>query len=124
MEESADFRVIIAGSRDITSLERVVQAMADSGFVPTVVLSGDARGVDRLGTAWATERGIPVEHYPADWDTHGKRAGFLRNEEMAGKADGLVAVWDGKSRGTKHMIDLARAQGLKVFVALNTEVKE
>jgi hypothetical protein len=70
------------------------------------VVSGCARGADQLGERWADERGYPVKRFPADWHKHGKRAGYLRNEEMAGYATHLVAFWDGRSRGTKHMIDL------------------
>jgi hypothetical protein len=108
-------RTIIAGSRGLGQ-QRVDLAMALCGWMPTVVISGTARGVDQCGEAWAAERGIPVERYPADWDQHGKRAGYIRNELMATKADALVAVWDCQSRGTKHMINIAEDHGLRVFV--------
>jgi len=109
-------RVIVAGSRGLTHPAFVEAAIKASGFVITTVLSGTARGIDRLGEAWATERGIPVERYPADWDEHGKAAGMLRNREMIAKADALIAIWDGVSRGTDDCIRHARLKGLKVFV--------
>lgn len=109
-------RTIIAGSRGIDVLGVVGDAVEASDIQISVVLSGTARGVDRLGEAWAALEGIEVERYPANWDLHGRAAGYRRNEVMAKKADALIAVWDGESRGTKHMIDLAREQGLKVFV--------
>lgn len=109
-------RTIIAGSRNISSHILVGEAVKESGFQITQVLCGGARGVDLSGKMWASTAGIPVENYPAEWDRYGKRAGYLRNLEMANNADALIAIWDGESRGTKHMIDIARELGLKVFV--------
>jgi len=109
-------RTIIAGSRALTNPLLVEAAVKASGFEVTLVLSGTARGVDRLGEAWANERSIPVELYPADWDAQGKAAGALRNRLMVSKAEALIAVWDGVSRGTDDCIREARARGLKVFV--------
>ena len=68
------------------------------------IVSGDARGADTLGVEYGTRHGIPVIHFPAQWDTYGKAAGFIRNEEMAEYGDFLLAFWDGKSHGTKNMI--------------------
>ena len=67
---------------------------------------------------WAATFSIPCEKYPADWDKYGKSAGYRRNEQMADNADSLIALWDGRSRGTKHMIDIAHRKGLKVYVHL------
>jgi hypothetical protein len=80
------------------------------------VVSGCARGVDRNGEAYAAKHGIPVALFPADWANLGKKAGMVRNCEMADYADALIAIWDGKSSGTKHMIDTAKSKGLKVYV--------
>lgn len=107
-------RTIVAGSRGFSDYGRLVAAL-DMREI-SVVLSGTARGADRLGERYASERGIAVERYPAQWDVYGKRAGYLRNQEMAERADALVAFWDGVSPGTRHMIDLARRQGLRVWV--------
>lgn len=68
-----------------------------------------------MGEFWALHHDIPVKKFPADWGGLGKRAGYLRNEQMADYADALIAVWDGKSKGTKHMIDVATVKELKVF---------
>lgn len=59
---------------------------------------------------------MPCSIFPADWDRYGKAAGYLRNTEMAKNADALVAFWDGMSLGTRHMIETAKAHGLKVRV--------
>lgn len=117
-------RTIIAGSRDLNSLQLVAKAVEDCGWVPSVVLSGGARGIDRQGEAWASRRGVPIERYNADWKLHGRSAGVRRNAEMARNADALIAVWDGSSRGTKHMIDTATERGLRVHVLDTTEGRE
>jgi hypothetical protein len=111
-------RTIIAGSRSITSLRIVAEAIKESGFKITQVVSGGARGVDSLGEEWAKIWNIPVVRFIPDWGKHGKRDGYLRNSDMANYADALIAIWDGKSRGTKHMIDLAKAKGIKVYIKI------
>jgi len=115
-------KVIIAGSRDITyySLaERAVAAFREQAlFDITEVVCGEApRGVDQLGKTWARRNNIPVASFPADWNTHGKKAGVLRNIEMGNYADGLIAVTNG-SRGTEHIIRIARSKGLLVTTLL------
>lgn len=115
-------RTIIAGSRSITEyaiLEKVMNTVPfldDGSITPSLVLCGMARGVDLLGKRWAEENGLPVEKWPADWKKYGKAAGIKRNEAMVEHADALVALWDGKSRGTAHVMRYARARGLKVYV--------
>lgn len=111
-------RVIVAGSREVTDFTTVQAAITSSGFQPTVILSGTAKGVDQLGEKYATLNNIKIERYPAQWDSFGKSAGYRRNIEMSENADALVAVWDGKSKGTKHMIDIANRNGLFVYVHL------
>lgn len=109
-------KTIIAGSRGITDLKTVESAVALSGFQITEVVSGAARGVDELGEKWAFMRGIPIQRFRAKWDLYGKSAGAIRNNEMAFYAQALVAVWDGSSPGTKHMIERATKMGRKVYV--------
>jgi len=110
-------KVIIAGSRSATaaSVRRALEVCPWTERI-TVVVSGAAAGADQEGEIWAGERGLPVEQYPADWKSLGRRAGPLRNQQMAENADGLIAVWNGQSRGTKSMIDIANKRGLQVFV--------
>lgn len=107
-------KVIVAGSRSFTDYE-LLCATLDNMKISTII-SGAARGADKLGERYANHRGIPVEQFPAQWDKYGARAGFIRNGEMAENADALVAFWDGLSSGTKHMISVAKAQGLPVEV--------
>lgn len=109
-------KVVVAGSRDIVWPFHVKAAIHQSGFQVDEVVSGTARGVDQQGEEWARERGITVMKFPADWNKHGKAAGFMRNAEMAQYADALVAIWDGESRGTAHMIKTMEALGKPVYV--------
>lgn len=111
-------RVIIAGSRTITGLPgyaKLVAAIAESGFDITHVISGGAKGIDSLAVDWAKSHGRTYEEIKPDWSL-GKWAGFARNTQMAYKGDALLAVWDGESKGTKHMIGEALKRGLPIHV--------
>lgn len=101
-------RVIIAGSRSITDMAQLQQAIFDSGYDITEVVCGKARGVDSLGDVWAQGHHIPVKYFPANWEKFGKSAGYRRNEEMAHYADAAIVVWDGSSKGSGHMVDIMK----------------
>ena len=109
-------RTIIAGSRTITNYELVCQVIEQSGFDIETVICGEARGIDLFGKQYAYENNLFLESYPADWLRHGKKAGYIRNEEMAKHSDSLIVVWDGKSCGTATMIKLAKQYGLHIFM--------
>jgi hypothetical protein len=79
-------------------------------------MSGHAKGADLLGEQFANEQGLTLEVYPANWKSHWRSAGFKRNELMGDIANGLIAFWDGRSHGTKHMIEYAKSKGLNVHV--------
>lgn len=111
-------KVLICGSRTISDSTVVLKAVAQSGIRPTHIISGGARGVDRLASQYAASHGIEFTEYLADWNKYGKRAGFVRNYVMVGAAEAVIAVWDGTSRGTKHSIEYARSCGKQVFVYL------
>lgn len=112
------FKVIIAGGRDFNDyglLEKYCDKIL-SNVSDVEIVSGNAKGADLLGELYAKNKGIPIKIFPADWDKNGKRAGYMRNIDMASYADALIAFWDGKSLGTKHMIDYAKSKGLKVRI--------
>lgn len=114
-------KVIIAGSRSINDLDAVFVAMRRSGFKVTEVVSGRARGVDRLGEKWAKRLRIPVKPFPAAWrDKDGAfnpGAGALRNRLMATYAEALVAIMEPEGTpGTLDMIDAARKAGIPVYI--------
>ena len=106
---------IIAGSREATKLH-TWEAIQSCPWEITSVVSGTARGPDTHGILYAQWKRIPWMEFPADWDKHGKRAGILRNEEMAKHSEALIAVWDGVSRGTEHMIRCAKEHNLEIHV--------
>lgn len=76
------------------------------------VVSGTAKGADLLGEQYAKEKGYTIKRFPADWDTHGKKAGYIRNVQMAGYATHCVVFWDGKSSGTKMMVDICKQKNI------------
>lgn len=98
-------KVIIAGTRSIDDYKLVVESIQRSGYSITEVVSGCATGVDRLGERWATANNIPIKEMPADWARHGTLAGPFRNRAMAEYADAAIVIWDGKSRGSRNMIE-------------------
>jgi len=107
---------IIAGSRSCIEYNEILHAIKECPWRVTKVISGGARGADALGEKWAKRNNIPTEIFYADWEKYGRRAGYLRNEVMADHAQALIALWDGESRGTKHMINIAERKALDVFV--------
>lgn len=117
-----EFKLIVAGSRDFNDYARASIEIEDLTAVELAdvavsLVSGMARGADRLGVRFAQEHNMKLYEFPADWNTHGKHAGFKRNAEMGKFADGLIVFWDGKSRGTKHMMDYMHSLQKPVWVA-------
>ena len=113
------FRVNIAGGRDFDDyefLKLTMDRLLANISSEICVVCGMAKGADLLGERYANEKRYKVSRFPADWSSFGKSAGFVRNEEMAQNADALVAFWDGKSRGTQHMIKTAEKYKLKIRV--------
>ena len=132
-------RVVIAGSRSFNDY-KYLEAKCHKVFyslskehnilsghiledIPNMeIVSGNAKGADILGEMFASRYNIRVKRFYPNWDLYGKRAGYLRNKEMAEYATSdnshgiLIAFWDGKSKGTQHMINLAKENNLIVFV--------
>jgi hypothetical protein len=109
-------KTIIAGSRIITKYEDVLEAISLVGWNITEVVSGGAKGVDKFGERYAEDHKIPLKRFPADWNKYGRGAGVIRNNDMAEYADALIAVWDLRSKGTKHMIDIAMVFKLDILI--------
>lgn len=107
--------VIVAGGRDFSNYIMLV-AWLDYYLIhlnkeDLTIISGMARGADSLAVSYANERDIKVIRMPANWDLYGKRAGYIRNDEMANVADMLIAFWNGQSRGTLNMITTMKRMG-------------
>ena len=111
-------RVIVAGTRGFYDLSVVTSAVYSSPWLEkiTEVVSGGADGVDSLGERFAENHLLPVTRFCAEWSKHGRAAGPLRNDNMAAYADALVAVWDGKSSGTRDMITRMIERGKPAYV--------
>jgi hypothetical protein len=110
------YRVIVCGSRDWQDSRRIRDRLL---FLPehATIVHGDARGADSIADGWAKISGFAIEPHPADWERHGKRAGPIRNEEMAALgADICIAFWDGTSTGTADMLKRAEAHGIPTEV--------
>jgi ferric-dicitrate binding protein FerR (iron transport regulator) len=122
-------RVIIAGSRTLNNSKYVETAVSQAfnkwmqedqenwkAYTRPEIVSGGAQGVDFQAELYAKKHTLPFKEFKADWDKHGKKAGILRNIEMAKYADALIAIWDGKSKGTLHMICDMVSKQKPVFV--------
>ena len=120
-------RIIICGSRnfnDYAKLCRVmdsigIHSIANNDYVE--IISGHCVGADICGEKFAAKYGYPLKVFEADWETHGKAAGPIRNRQMAKYAaqadEGIVVAFPiGASRGTRHMVDIANQYGLEVYV--------
>lgn len=113
-------KIIIAGTRTFDNKQLLFNIMNDIVWTlklqNPMVISGTAEGADKLGEEWAEERNFAISRFPPDWNKHGKAAGPIRNSQMADAADICVVFWDGKSKGTKNMIETALSKGLFVKV--------
>lgn len=115
-------RVIVAGSRTFSNYELLKEKLDFflKNRLPDVeIISGTAQGADKLGERYAIENNLICKQFPADW-TIGKSAGYKRNIEMASYSNCLIAFWDGTSKGTQHMINIAKGKKLIVRVVQYT----
>lgn len=117
---SKQTRIIIAGGRDFRDIEKVeevfFQHFNELWPEEITIVSGGARGADAIGERLARAYNTNLCVYPAQWEKYGKAAGYKRNAMMAANADVLLAFWDHKSKGTRHMIDLAGSAGLRTII--------
>ena len=106
------YRMIVAGGRDYSNQNIVnyyidrVKDVCDSRGLNLVIVCGMATGADTLGRNYAISNGLEVLEFPADWNKYGKSAGYIRNKEMGDVADSAIVFWDGRSKGSKLMIDI------------------
>lgn len=114
-------RIIIAGSRNYDNYEEA-SAFIDSCLVEIrkkytiIIISGGSRGADAIGERYAIANGLNIEKYPADWKRFGRSAGPIRNKQMAEICDLVICFWDGKSKGTKSMIDYANKYNKHIYI--------
>lgn len=116
-----ELKLIVAGGRDFADsalLRNELNHLAEVIYPNRAIsiVSGMARGADALGSYFAKANNVKMYEFPADWNTYGKRAGFMRNEEMGRFSDALIAFWDGKSKGTDHMISFMQSLSKPVYI--------
>lgn len=114
------FKVVVAGGRKFNDYELLKYTLdhllCNKSQEDMIIVSGTASGADSLGERYGREMGFEIKQFPANWDEFGKSAGYIRNEEMAKYSDAVVVFWDGESKGSKHMIDLAKKHKKQVRV--------
>jgi hypothetical protein len=114
----ATMRFAIVGSRDYKN-DQLVRSMVhwiSTNFPDSIIVSGGARGVDSIAVDEASKLKLVSVVFPANWEVHGKRAGFIRNHTIVDNCDRVMAFWDYKSKGTAHTIETARKAGKRVEV--------
>ena len=102
-------KVAIAGCRNYTNYEEA-EIFISSSIPPDThitILSGGCRGADALGEQYAKKHGYDIVRFPALWNKYGRAAGIVRSKEIANTADVIICFWDGKSTGTKFLIEYA-----------------
>ena len=109
-----EFRLVVAGSRGFDSYERLSAELDKylTGRSNVTIISGTARGADRLGERYAQEHGYKIEQVPAQWAKYHQGAGPIRNKQMVKTADAVLVFWDNESTGTKNIIECARAENI------------
>lgn len=125
-----EIRIIVAGTRTFSDYELLKNKLDD--FVSklkqkypdkqVVIITGSAKGADQLGNLYARNHHIPLKEFPADWNTYGRAAGPIRNQQMLDYAlyeiPALIVFWDGESRGTKNMMNIAKRHNVQTEIVL------
>lgn len=104
-------KVVIAGSRNFNNYDLVEKTIEKLGLEIDEVVYGGANGADYLGLLWARKHKVKVKTFLAEWSVYSDAAGPLRNKQMAEYGDYLLAFWDGKSPGTRSMINEMKKKG-------------
>jgi hypothetical protein len=114
-------KLAIVGSRDFDDYELVDKLCAHlvERFDVNAIVSGGAKGADKLGERFARQYGLDMIVFKPDWQQFGKRAGYLRNVDIIEASNIVIAFWDGQSKGTKHSIDIA-TKAKKFLIVVNT----
>lgn len=111
-------KLAIVGSRTFTNYNVLEKFILDNINIQNIeqIISGGAIGADKLGEVFAKKYSIPTIIFKPDWNLYGKKAGFLRNNDIIGACDTVIAFWDGESKGTKHSIDISKEMGKNVII--------
>ena len=116
------YRVIVAGSRTFLDYDLMCRELDNLFWISPEfenrdikIVSGMADGADTLAIRYADEHQLTKILFPANWKSYKRIAGFLRNEDMLSVATHLIVFWDGKSSGTHHMIEIAKAKRIPIW---------
>ena len=109
-------KIGIIGSRGFNNYTLVEEVMSEYLDKAQFVVSGGAKGADTLGERWGRENNKETLIFKPEWDKYGKRAGFIRNQDIVKNSDMVIAFWDGSSKGTKSSIDLCTKFGIPVKI--------
>ena len=110
MEKNNNLVVAVVGSRGVKSCAALVRRLA--ALVPAEVVSGGAAGVDALAASWARANGVLLTELRPDYAAHGPTAAtHVRNAEIVKRANLVLVVWDGQSKGTLSTLRAARRLG-------------
>lgn len=107
-------KTAVIGSRSFTDFNLVKDKLSSIDI--SEIISGGAKGADSLAEDFAKVNQIPVRVFLPDYDRFGRAAPLKRNHQIVNEAEQLIAFWDGKSRGTKYTLDLARKKGIKIII--------
>lgn len=112
-------QVIVSGPAGIDRRDLVDEALKKAGYPVTKIISGCGEGVEQRAKEWAKEEvGVEFKERPAKWEEKGPSAAVQRNWNITEIAEALVAIWDGKDRDTKNLIEIAYQKGLRLFVVV------
>ena len=106
----------IVGSRGFSDYEKLQFVLMSVKSPIDMIVSGGAKGADSLARRYALENDIPLEEFLPDWNKHGRSAGYKRNQDIVRHSEGVIAFWDGQSKGTLHSINIAKEMGIPVYV--------
>lgn len=119
--------ICVSGSRSVRGywifsrlMRKIIKEITDAGETVKIIEGMCFYGGDYLARIFAHRNKIPIQHYPAKWEEHGKAAGFIRNKDLIEEADRLVAVHDGVSKGTLNAVEYAQDKKIDVII-LNME---
>lgn len=107
------YHIGVVGGRDFSNYDKLCKILdqfvkkPDEYELEVIIVSGGAEGADSLAERYAEEHNLKTVIFEADWSL-GKKAGPLRNKKIVEQSEEIIAFWDGKSKGTKSTIELAK----------------
>ncbi len=116
-------KIAVIGSRSFNNYELLKDTLDKYDYFDGIdfIISGGAKGADKLAERYAKENGIKIKIFKPEWGKYGKKAGIIRNKKIVEEADIVLAFWDGKSKGTEFTINYANKLGKEMEVIIIRE---